>query len=548
MSRGNGLWSAQLPAGTSVLDLTMDGERQTLARTPNADPSHPIDGGWVIAQTAKSGTDPYSQITFKDGDIPVYANTSGMMVNLFGQHGYDNVQAKVKSIDYAAHVITLDQGTWDSLSAGSRFYLYNSRDQLDATKEWAYDSSTNQLLFKPAGGTPVGHEVTTSNVPVLIGLGGAKNVTVEGLTLTNGAPDGHAVYAENAAGLVFKNNHVSNTGYGVTVQNSVGAKVTGNGFDHTGHEAVFVKMGSNSTVVSNNSVSYAGSIDRAGDGIWVNGSSDVQVTHNYIEHTAGKAIAVGSVDGASDAAYRDIVAYNKVVDSNRETSDGGGIYIINRQQDSAGHIVEYNDVSGTTAAGNVTWDGTVSPTFLVPEKLVSWGVYLDDWTSGTTVRGNDVHGNVGGVFLHGGWNNSVTGNVIAGNTGTQIGVQQSVGWSGWKGAPMANNDISGNVIDTSKGIAVHLDGPATAGKFHDNEYSNVAANARLFEAWPQVMASGSSGTLANWQAAGYDSGSEALNAHFVNPSAGDYTLAADSPVYQQGFEALPLDQMGLLHA
>ncbi|MFP3480578.1 DUF1565 domain-containing protein, partial [Burkholderia sp. SIMBA_057] len=87
------------------------------------------------------------------------------------------------------------------------------------------------------------------------------------------------------------------------------------------------------------------------------------------------------------------------------------IYLINRQQDLAGHTVAYNEVSGTTAFGNVTWDGKVSPTFLDPTKLVSWGIYLDDWTSGTTVKGNVVHDNVGGIFLHGGWNNTVTDNI-----------------------------------------------------------------------------------------------------------------------------------------
>lgn len=539
VSRGNGLWSAQLPAGSKpVLDLSMDGERQTVARTPNADPAHPIDGGWLIAAKSATGTDPATQITFKPGDIPTTTSANGLMVSAFGQHGYDDVLVPVKSIDFTKNVITLAQGTWDGFGEGSRFYLYNSKDQLDASKEWFYDSASNQILFRPEGGSPVGHKVVASQLNVLFGMGGAKNVTIDGLTLADGGPSGHGVYAQGADGLTFTNNVVKNTGYGITVQTSPNAKVIGNSFDHTGLEAVFVKMGSNFADVSNNRIAYAGSVDHGSDGIWVNGSSDVKVTHNLVEHTAGKAIAVGSVQSSGDETYRATVTHNKVVDSNRETSDGGGIYLINRQQDATGHIVANNDVSGTSAFGNVRWDGSVSPTWLDPKQLVSWGVYLDDWTSGATVKNNLVHGNLGGVFLHGGWNNQVSNNIIAGNEGREIGLQQSVGYGGWKGTPMSGNDIHHNVIDaTNQGVVVAIDGPKTAGTFHDNDYAYLDAAARLFQVWPQAMA-GTQGTLKDWQAAGYDQGSLTLDPLFSNPSAGDYTLLAGSPMYQHGFEPI----------
>ncbi|PWC57082.1 carbohydrate-binding domain-containing protein [Azospirillum sp. TSO22-1] len=547
VSRGNGLWSAQLPAGSKpVLDLSMDGQRQTLARTPNEDPTHPIDGGWLIADKAASGTGT-NQITFKAGTVPYFADTKGLMVSAFGQHGYDDVLVPVTGIDYTRNVITLGSGSWDGFGEGSRFFIYNAKDQLDANREWFYDAASNQILFRPEGGTPAGHKVVAAQLDVLFGMGGAKNVTIEGLTIADGGPTGHGLYAQNADGLVFKNNTVLNTGYGITVQTSPNAKVTGNSFDHTGREAVFLKAGSNFADVSNNTVEYAGAVDRGSDGIWVNGSSDVTVSHNLIEHTAGKAISVGSVQITGDETYRVSVTYNTVTDSNRETSDGGGIYLINRQQTATGHVVAYNDVSDTNAFGNVRWDGSVSPTWLDPKQLVSWGVYLDDWTSGAAVKGNYVHGNLGGVFLHGGWNNTVSNNIIAGNDGREIGLQQSVGYGGWKGTPMSGNDFHHNVIDaTNQGLVVAIDGPKTAGTFHDNDYAYLDAAAKLFQVWPQAMA-GTQGTLAEWKAAGYDANSLTLNPLFANPGAGDYTLASASPMYQHGFEAIPMDQIGLLH-
>ncbi|ANC92961.1 hypothetical protein A6A40_14385 [Azospirillum humicireducens] len=374
----------------------------------------------------------------------------------------------------------------------------------------------------------------SAQASVSFGLGGAKDVTIEGLTFTGGVANGHYVFADNAAGLTFANNSVTGGGYGITVQNSANSKVIGNQFDRTGAEAVFVKAGSNATLVSDNLIRHPNAADRGDAGIWVNGSSDVKITHNQIENSPEKAIAVGSVqtDG-SDATYRATIAFNKVIDANLDSNDGGGIYLINRQQDLTGHSVVNNDVSGTTATNP---SGSVA----------SWGIYLDDWTSGATVKGNVVHDNIGGVFLHGGWNNTVTENVIAGNSGAQIGLQQDVAWSGWKGKAMSGNDISGNVVDVSEGMAVHIYGPAGVGNIHDNFYSNLDASKDLFDVWPQVMAGGGKGDLAEWKAAGYDKGSVTLNPGFVNPGADDFSLSANSPVHGMGFDHIPYGDIGLL--
>ena len=373
-----------------------------------------------------------------------------------------------------------------------------------------------------------------SNATVSFGLGGAKNVTIEGLTFADGVVGGHYVFADNAAGLTFANNVVKGGGYGITVQNSADSKVVGNQFDSTGAESIFVKAGSNATIVSDNLIRHPNAADRGDAGIWINGSSDVQVTHNQIEDSPEKAIAVGSVqtDG-SDATHRVTVAFNKVIDANLESNDGGGIYLINRQQDLTDHTVVNNEVTGTTATNPSS-------------SVASWGIYLDDWTSGATVKGNIVHGNIGGVFLHGGWDNTVTENVIADNSGAQIGLQQDVAWSGWKGHQMSGNDISGNVVDVRDGTAVHIYGPAGVGNLHDNFYSNLNASQDMFDVWPQVMAGGGKGDLAEWKAAGYDKGSVMLDPGFVNPGAHDYSLASDSPVYGQGFDHIPTHDIGLL--
>ncbi|WP_207461840.1 carbohydrate-binding domain-containing protein [Azospirillum sp. SYSU D00513] len=396
------------------------------------------------------------------------------------------------------------------------------------------DGQDSGVRFAAYGSeTPVIHG--NAQQSVTIGLGGAKNVTLEGLTLTGGRADGHAVYANNASGLTFKNNTVEGGGYGITVENSANSKVTGNHFKSTGAESVYVKAGSNFTEVSDNLVQRPNAADRGDAGIWVNGSNDVKVTHNQIENSPAKAIAVGSVETTgSDATYRATIAFNKVINANLETTDGGGIYLINRQQDLTGHKVVNNEVTGTSVAA------------ADPSQQVSWGIYLDDWTSGATVKGNLVHDNIGGVFLHGGWNNTVTDNLLASNSGAQIGLQQDVAWGGWKGKVMSNNIITQNIVDVTEGKAVHIYGPGTVGTFSENFYGHLEATERAFDVWPQVLRSGSTGTLADWQAAGYDRNSLTLDPQFTNPSQDNYGLPSNSVVFAHGFEAIPYGDIGLI--
>ncbi|WP_244433533.1 DUF5123 domain-containing protein [Azospirillum sp. B506] len=111
---------------------------------------------------------------------------------------------------------------------------------------------------------------------------------------------------------------------------------------------------------------------------------------------------------------------------------------------------------------------------------------------------------------------------------------------------MSGNDISGNVVDVRDGTAVHIYGPATVGSFHNNFYSNLDASKDMFDVWPQVMAGGGKGDLAEWKAAGYDNGSVQLDPAFANPAAHDFSLASNSPVYGMGFDHIPTHDIGLL--
>lgn len=84
----------------------------------------------------------------------------------------------------------------------------------------------------------------------------------------------------------------------------------------------------------------------------------------------------------------------------------------------------------------------------------SWGVYLDNWSSGYTVTGNViVQAWAATVFIHGGHNNTIVNNVFAnateqavinGSAPMHTFGQATIGTCG--SLPLANNTFTHNVV------------------------------------------------------------------------------------------------------
>jgi hypothetical protein len=156
-----------------------------------------------------------------------------------------------------------------------------------------------------------------------------------------------------------------------------------------------------------------------------------------------------------------------------------------------------------------------------------------------------LYGNVGGVTIHSGWNNTISGNILAGNSGVALRNFVS-NWLGLGAQPSANNVFSGNVVSETQTTATASAnfGEIDSAQWSGNVYDPLNLGSRSFVATTGGVSTGKS--LAQWQAAGYDAGAVVGNPMFVSPSTGNYTMAAGSPALAQGIQNVPISQMGLL--
>ena len=116
-------------------------------------------------------------------------------------------------------------------------------------------------------------------------------------------------------------------------------------------------------------------------------------------------------------SHNNIIEFNEIIDTNLETRDTGAIETLGRDKQLSGNIIRFNFIRNVVGMGT-TLDGE----FVFPNY--NWGIYLDDYSSGTTVYGNIVVNTVqGAVNIHGGKDNLVENNIFIDGAENQIRLQ-----------------------------------------------------------------------------------------------------------------------------
>jgi parallel beta-helix repeat protein len=549
----DGIWTARVPAGLPIDELFVVGIREPVARHPNFDSADPIRGGWLFAVNAEAK----DYMTFRLGDIPDQADPSHLKINIFSKHGWASEVKDVASIDYHTGTITFMQPTFYDVGKGSRYFLFDDRAMLDAHGEWFFDKRAQTVYYKPRDTDFSGQDVVGGSQKTLIRIDDASNIVIRGLdlrdTAAGGDPEvsGGTVEIRTSRGIQFSRNVLKNVGIGVIVRDSDNVRITNTEISSVAGTAIYLTSdangtaGTTGTVIANNWIHDVGTLYKTGSGIFFHGASDTLISHNLIEDLAKFGIGGGSIwmsgTGARDPSYRNVIEYNTIRNANRESSDGGAIMLAGIQQNLSGDIIRYNTITGTSAVGT-----DAKGNFLAVQDLVAWAIYLDDWASGIEVLSNVIDGNSsGGIFVHGGWNNTIRNNIIAdGGTGMYaLGIHEDV-WIDPGKKMAANNRFTGNIVILSNGDskAASVIGDRTIALFNGNLYWGAGLNTRPFNIWPQSVFFGWSGNLQNWQRAGFDTRSVVEDPRIIRVPDG-LRLAPDSPAYNLGFRLLPWDRM-----
>ncbi|MFH8620227.1 right-handed parallel beta-helix repeat-containing protein [Streptomyces sp. NPDC017979] len=278
-----------------------------------------------------------------------------------------------------------------------------------------------------------------------IGLGvGIRNDGFDGVTLTNSSSTQARVQEfdygvrlnPGTSGGVVEKLAVQNNEFGGIELNGAdtNTQVRNNLIERQAQRGVTLTGGTRGAAVVNNTISanrgvsvfVENSADNRLEGNRISGSGDAGLV---LAGSSGNTLLTNTVGGSSDAAIRlQLGSNNNLVQGNSSSQNADAGLTVS---DSNGNRLLSNDLRGSGDSGIVLQSA-----------------------HHTTVTGNDVSRNTGGIELRFANNNLIRSNIASDTTGDGISLAQSI-----------NNDVELNQADRngSRGIYVVGDAPAASG-------------------------------------------------------------------------------------
>ena len=497
-----------------------------------------------------------NRIVIAPNKFPDWNDWSGAEVHIFPAWGWVNAILKVEGVDKERHTIFVK--CEQDIRPGNRFFISGVREALDATNEWHLDPKSGELVYlAPSGIDPNKVEIVAPAMDRLFVMQGdassnrfVEHIRFVGLTFMDTdytAPGGYYVPADAAIWLIAARKCVIERcnftllgGYAVRLeQRSHENEIVGNSMTKLGGGGV-IMLGDTKTqpydnLVAANEMRDLGLVYKHVAGVYVTTGSGNRIIHNRIERVPRYGISLKSY-GPNASSHRNIVEFNEIVDSNLETNDTGAIETLGRDMQLTGNIIRFNFIRNVVGMGT-----TPEGKFLTPH--FTWGIYLDDYSSGTTVYGNIVIGTVlGAVCIHGGKDNIVENNIFVDGKEHQIRLQPR------------DDFMTGNIF--RRNIIVFSDPNAIVWY----SYAHTWRRDRLAECdfnlyWHTGKIDLTKierpltpeGTFARWREAGFDRNSIFADPLFVSPSPKDkldFRLRPNSPAFKLGFKPIPLERIG----
>jgi len=574
-----------LPAGFRPTAVYCEGERQTLARWPNAGGGDLPGGEWTFVKA--SDADAKSRRFHYAGDRPAqWAERTGVQVSIWPNYNWWQTIVGVKTIDPATGTVELASDLPYTIEPGRRLFFQNIQSELDAPGEWWYDEATGTLYFWP----PQPMDSVSVEIPVapaLFRLEGAHHVNLLGLTLEMST--GEAVTMKDATGCMLAKSTVRHVdGFGVTVNGGAHCRLLGNDLHDTGRGAIELTGGDRKTLTRANHQAINNHIHHFGvlyqtyqTGVNVNGVGNI-VAHNLIHDAPHIGILL--------TGNEHIIEYNDIHHVCLQGSDNGGFYM-GRDWTQRGNKIRYNkfhDIYGFGLAG-LGPDGEGVYQYESPHQ--AWGIYLDDCSSGTTVYGNWFYRvPLCGVMIGGGRDNLVENNVFV-DCVPALHIDDRWDEYPWDvmherlkamnpteppysaaypelltmgDAPRKpeNNKFIRNIIyytpDTFRGLSTTADHPEKAVVYDFDQFdpaTTVVDENLLYHedlpirvAWSEYGKSDTYKTLTwqEWVDKGFDKKSVIKNPLFLDPERDDYSLTPKSPAKEINFKPIPSHLMGLI--
>ena len=578
-------------AGKRFGQLFFRGRRMQLARYPNLDPDDPHGGPWAHVARAE-GSEQKREFFYDTDETHTWAHPEEGRVFIFA--GYDWA---FRILPMAKHVpeerkIVLKGTTWGPLRIGDRYCIEGLFEELDAPGEWYLDPRTDTLYFWPP--EPVrGGDVVAPVVRDLIALDGADHVTLQGLTVE--MCDGTGIKVADCrhslvAGCTVRN--VGGTGISISGGQHSGAR--SNDVYACGHHGISLSGGDRKTLApggnfaENNAIHHCGQICRTyRNGISIRGVGN-RIAHNLIHDMPHAGVTLGGNDN--------LMELNVVHHTNLQSGDTGGIYFCSRDWTQRGNVIRYNLFHHIGGFGKAnSWAPVQHGKVPFGYPHFTWGIYLDDPTTGTHVHGNILYAvPICGLHNHGGRDNLWENNVIVDCPAFQAG-RLSPSWSEWPaiykrlrdnrapGSPylerypeiaeiadsrpeaMTGVRFQRNIVYYTKAGTAWLRGKRASSwggegrqllytlridrqdfdpAAFDRNCIYVEPGLDLRIAFHPIPDPSAKLSWDEWRKTGADAHSILADPLFVDPASHDYRLQPDSPALALGFQPIPVEQIG----
>jgi parallel beta-helix repeat protein len=528
--------------------LFVDGERRTRARTPNDGYLRTAGPLPEIADPQKQSADPVSRLgfTFKDADLKAWPGLEDVNVVLY--YDWSTSRHWIKSIDPDTHVVRFTNPTgwpvcyWERTQ---RYHVENYREALDEPGEWYLDRKTGICYYRPKPGENMDKAtVVAPRLRHIVELQGdpengryVAHLEFRGLSFRYGEWVlektqqleaqaavflSGAIYGRGVADCGFEGCEIAHVGeYAMMLE--VGSKRnrivhcevqdTGGGGIKIGGEGFTDKENliSEGNVVDDCFIHDAGHTFPDGVGIWIGHASNNRISHNEICDIIYSGISAGWSWGyGPSGCHHNVIEYNHVHHLGFGVlSELGGIYTLGIS-------------TGTVIRNNLLHD-------TYDYAYGSWGLALDEGSSGILVENNIVYNHGHGFGMHYGKDNVIRNNIVAFCRADLLGMGRA--------EEHHNLDFDRNICYGNSGVVATGNWlRPTLGSDYNVYWDTLVGNDLTLVNY----------ALDEWQEeTGRDKHSVVADPRFVDAAKHDFRLKPDSPALKLGFRPINVSSVGL---
>ena len=519
------------------------------------------------------GSHPKDRLYFRPGGFAHWPRSPEPEIHIFPAWGWVNAILSVKEIDLEARVVHVGNANCSQeLRPGNRYFVENVFEALDQPGEWFLDRAEGRLHYWPKSRRFHEQGVVASRLDRLIEIAGerppdeteelmidgkpvaiagkpletrfAEHIVIRGFTFRHTAyslempsvysPDDGTVHLRWARHCVVEGcRFLGVGGYGVRLSDESSQNhILGNTVEEAGQGGVLLVAPDTATqprdnAIAGNHIHHCGRIWKHVAGVYVTTGGGNRIAHNTITDVPRYGISLKTF-AIGRASHNNVIEWNRLERTNLETNDTGAIETLGRDREDSGNVIRYN-----LMLDSVGLKTTETGEFLSP--YYTWGIYLDDYSSGTTCVGNIVARTYrGSIHVHLGRNNLFENNILV------DGDEQQLECNG--GDFMANNRFVRNIVVFGQGNLIRFS------RYHDKVLTACDYNLYWKPGEDLEKAEGPvtpKGPLAAWREAGYDEHSVVADPLFMAPDRDDYRLKPGSPALALGFQPIDVSKIGV---